>query len=107
MIFVCFQAIESGNSYRKLRVLIDILNRSVTRNGFYKEKKKVRNGKILRWGENDVVPQGWLCLDDNQNTRCRWPGKNFDGNIETIVKNQLQPQPSRKTYKCEILCQSG
>ena len=48
-----------------------------------------------------------LCLDDKQNTRCRWPEKNFDGNIETIVKNQLQPQPSWKTYKCEILGQSG
>ena len=60
--------------------------------------------KFIVGGKNDVVPREWLA---NENSRCSWPEKNFKGDIATMVKNQLQPKPSWKTYKCQILCHSG
>lgn len=69
-----------------------------------KELKKFVMVKFVTSGTNDVVPKSWLT---ENNTRCCWPGKDFNGDMTTIIKNQYNPLPTWKQWKCSVLCHSG
>ena len=69
-----------------------------------KALKKFVMIKFVVGGKNGIVPRTWLL---EQNTRCTWPDKDFNGDLATIVRNQYTPLPRWKTCKCKVLCHSG
>nr|CAB3263140.1 uncharacterized protein LOC104265552 [Phallusia mammillata] len=56
--------------------------------------------KFLEGGQSYVVFNGWLVGLN----RCRWP---TDGNIQSMVKEEMEAKDTWPIYSCEILCQSN
>lgn len=69
-----------------------------------KTLKRFVNVKFIGTGQNDIVPRSWLSDD---RSLCRWPEKNFQGNIAMIAEKEILPKQTWKFYKCKVNCHSG